>query len=76
MDLNATDEGYPIYKKVGFTGKNHRYTEMRYELHWKEKRKMDVNRRRIDLTRNGFEESFKEGTFYDKQTRDELHLES
>lgn len=37
---------------------------------------MDRNRSSIDLTRRGFEESFTEGAFYDKQTKDDLHLES
>jgi len=37
---------------------------------------MNVNKRSIDLTRKGFEESFKEGALYEKQTRDDLHLES
>lgn len=37
---------------------------------------MDENKKSIDLTRNGFEESFKEGSFYDKQTKDDFHLES
>lgn len=32
VDLSATDEGHPIYKKVGFTDKDNRYTEMRYKF--------------------------------------------
>ncbi len=34
IDLSATDKGYPIYKKVGFKDKEHRYTEMvmRFQL--------------------------------------------
>lgn len=31
IDLSATKEGYPIYKKVGFVEKEHRYTDMRYK---------------------------------------------
>ena len=31
VDLSATEEGYPIYKKVGFVDKEHRYTDMRYK---------------------------------------------
>ena len=31
VDLSATKEGYPIYKKVGFFDKEHRYTDMRYK---------------------------------------------
>ena len=31
VDLSATKEGYPIYKKVGFVHKEHRYTDMRYK---------------------------------------------
>ena len=30
IDLSATDEGYPIYAKVGFKDKEHRYRDMRY----------------------------------------------
>lgn len=30
VDLNATQEGRPIYEKVGFVNKEQRYTEMRY----------------------------------------------
>lgn len=30
VDLSATKEGHPIYEKVGFVDKEHRYTEMRY----------------------------------------------
>lgn len=30
VDLSATKEGYPIYKKAGFVDKEHRYTDMRY----------------------------------------------
>ena len=32
IDLSATKEGYPIYKKLGFIDKEHRYTDMRYKL--------------------------------------------
>lgn len=28
IDLSATDEGYPIYAKVGFMDKEHRYRDM------------------------------------------------
>lgn len=31
VDLSATDKGYPIYKKIGFVDKEHRYTDMRYK---------------------------------------------
>lgn len=31
VDLSATKEGYPIYKKVGFVERENRYTEMRYK---------------------------------------------
>ena len=31
VDLSATEEGYPIYKKDGFVDKEHRYTDMRYK---------------------------------------------
>lgn len=31
IDLSATDKGYPVYIKVGFTEKEQRYTDMRYE---------------------------------------------
>lgn len=31
IDLSATDEGYPIYAKIGFTDKEHRYRDMRYK---------------------------------------------
>lgn len=30
IDLSATEEGYPIYKKVGFIPNEGKYTEMRY----------------------------------------------
>lgn len=30
VDLSATQEGYPIYAKLGFQDKEHRYTDMRY----------------------------------------------
>lgn len=30
VDLSATKDGYPIYKKVGFVDKENRYTDMRY----------------------------------------------
>lgn len=33
IDLSATNEGYPIYNKVGFREKESHYTEMRYEYH-------------------------------------------
>ncbi len=29
IDLSATDEGYPIYSKIGFKDKEHRYRDMR-----------------------------------------------
>ena len=32
IDLSATDAGYPIYAKVGFKDKEHRYRDMRYKL--------------------------------------------
>lgn len=32
VDLSATREGYPIYKKIGFKERETRYTEMRYEI--------------------------------------------
>ncbi len=32
IDLSATKEGYPIYKKIGFEDKEHRYTDMRYKF--------------------------------------------
>lgn len=32
IDLSATDDGYPIYAKVGFEDKEHRYRDMRYKL--------------------------------------------
>ncbi len=32
IDLMATDEGYPIYKKVGFEDKVQKYKDMRLEL--------------------------------------------
>lgn len=32
IDLSATDEGYPIYAKVGFKDKEHRYRDMRYKF--------------------------------------------
>lgn len=31
VDLSATKEGYPVYKKVGFTDKKSRYTSMTYK---------------------------------------------
>ena len=31
IDLSATDAGYPIYAKVGFKDKEHRYRDMRYK---------------------------------------------
>ncbi|MGN0325998.1 MAG: GNAT family N-acetyltransferase [Lachnospiraceae bacterium] len=30
VDLSATKDGYPIYKKLGFVDKEQRYTDMRY----------------------------------------------
>ncbi|MBQ7708065.1 MAG: GNAT family N-acetyltransferase [Lachnospiraceae bacterium] len=33
IDLSATGEGYPIYKKVGFKDKEKRYKSMEYVLH-------------------------------------------
>lgn len=32
IDLSATKEGYPIYKKVGFVDKEYRYTDMTYKF--------------------------------------------
>lgn len=32
IDLSATDEGYPIYAKIGFKEKEHRYRDMRYKF--------------------------------------------
>ena len=32
IDLSATDDGYPIYAKIGFKEKDHRYRDMRYKL--------------------------------------------
>lgn len=32
IDLSATDEGYPIYAKVGFKDKEHRYRDMRMKF--------------------------------------------
>ena len=32
IDLSATKEGYPIYEKLGYTEKEHRYTDMRLKL--------------------------------------------
>ena len=32
IDLSATKDGYPIYKKLGFIDKEHRYTDMRYKV--------------------------------------------
>ena len=32
IDLSATKDGYPIYKKIGFQDKEQRYTEMRYKF--------------------------------------------
>ena len=32
IDLSATDDGYPIYAKIGFKEKEHRYRDMRYKL--------------------------------------------
>ena len=32
IDLSATEDGYPIYKKLGFTEKNTKYKDMRLPL--------------------------------------------
>lgn len=32
IDLSATDDGYPIYAKIGFKDKEHRYRDMRYKF--------------------------------------------
>lgn len=32
IDLSATKDGYPVYKKVGFVDKEKRYTDMRYNF--------------------------------------------
>ena len=32
IDLSATKDGYPVYKKVGFKDNEHRYTEMQYRF--------------------------------------------
>ncbi|MCR5249911.1 MAG: GNAT family N-acetyltransferase [Lachnospiraceae bacterium] len=32
IDLSATDAGYPVYAKVGFQEKEHRYRDMRYKF--------------------------------------------
>ena len=32
IDLSATDAGYPIYAKVGFKDKEHRYRDMHYKF--------------------------------------------
>ena len=32
IDLNATDEGYPLYKKLGFEDKSQKYIDMRLNL--------------------------------------------
>ncbi|MBR5097007.1 MAG: GNAT family N-acetyltransferase [Treponema sp.] len=32
IDLNATDKGYPIYKKLGFEDKSQKYTDMRIKF--------------------------------------------
>ena len=32
IDLNATDQGYPIYKKLGFEDKTQKYTDMRIKF--------------------------------------------
>lgn len=31
-DLNTTDQGYPIYKKLGFEDKVQKYTDMRIKF--------------------------------------------
>ena len=33
IDLSATKEGYPLYAKLGFKDKEHRYTDMRLKLY-------------------------------------------
>ena len=33
IDLMATEEGYPVYKKLGFKDKVQKYTDMRLELY-------------------------------------------
>ena len=33
------------------------------------------NRESIDKTKKGFEESFRVGSYYNKQTKDDMHLE-
>ena len=32
IDLNATDQGYPIYKKLGFEDKSQKYADMRIKF--------------------------------------------
>ena len=32
IDLSATDEGYPVYAKLGFKEKENRYKDMRYKF--------------------------------------------
>ncbi len=32
IDLSATDDGYPIYAKIGFKDKENRYRDMRYKF--------------------------------------------
>jgi len=32
IDLNATNQGYPIYKKLGFEDKSQKYTDMRIKF--------------------------------------------
>ena len=32
IDLIATEEGYPVYKKVGFEDKTQKYLDMRLKL--------------------------------------------
>jgi len=32
IDLMATDEGYPVYKKVGFEDRAQKYIDMRLKL--------------------------------------------
>ena len=32
IDLSATNDGYPIYEKLGFKEKDNRYRDMRYKI--------------------------------------------
>ena len=38
IELMATDEGYPIYKKVGFEDKVQKYKDMRLKLKQQDER--------------------------------------